>query len=70
MMIREMEARAESLEEGRAEGRQEGALEERQRVAIDMLKESGMSISFIAKISRLSEDEVLGLAREKGITVV
>ena len=74
MMIREMEARAEALEEGRAEGRQEGreegALEERQRVAIDMLKENGMSISFIAKISRLSEDAVLDLARESGIAVV
>ena len=47
--------RQEGLREGRQEGRQERNIE----VASDMLKAGGMSVSFIAQISRLSEEDVL-----------
>ena len=72
MMIREMEAREEAREEGREEGRQEGAMAERERVALNMLRESGpaISVSFIAKMTGFSEDEVMDLAKENGIDLV
>ena len=68
MMIREMEAR----EEAKEEGRQEGAMAERERVALNMLRESGpaISVSFIAKMTGFSEDEVMDLAKENGIDLV
>ena len=64
MMIREMEAREEAREEGREEGRQS--------VALNMLRESGpaISVSFIAKMTGFSEDEVMDLAKENGIDLV
>lgn len=43
------------MEKERQEGRQERSVE----VASDMLKAGGMSVSFIAQISRLSEEDVL-----------
>lgn len=43
------------MEKERQEGRQERNIE----VASDMLKAGGMSVSFIAQISRLSEEDVL-----------
>ena len=72
MMIREMEAREEAREEGREEGRQEGAMAERERVALNMLRESGpaISVSFIAKMTGFSEDEVMDLAKENGIALL
>ena len=64
MMIREMEAREEAREEGREEGRLS--------VALNMLRESGpaISVSFIAKMTGFSEDEVMDLAKENGIALV
>lgn len=43
------------MEKERQEGRQERSVE----VASDMLKAGGMSVPFIAQISRLSEEDVL-----------
>ena len=62
----------EIREEGREEGRQEGAMAERERVALNMLRESGpaISVSFIAKMTGFSEDEVMDLAKENGIDLV
>ena len=63
-----------AIKEIREEGRQEGILEgdmlALERVAINMLKENGQTISFIARMTGLSEDRVLNLARENGIAVV
>ncbi len=58
------------LEKGRMEGAKEefekgiqkGADQERERVAADLVKEGGMSASFIARISKLSEETVWKLA--------
>ena len=47
--------RQEGYWEGYREGRQERNIE----IASDMLKAGGMSVSFIAQISRLSEEDVL-----------
>ena len=49
-------------EEGRAEGRAE--------VAADMIKEGGMSVAFIARMSKLSESDVRNLADSLGISVL
>jgi len=60
-------------EEGRLEGREEGRKEERKErnneVAADLIKEGGMSASFIARISKLSESDVRNLADSLGISV-
>lgn len=62
------------LEKERQEGRQEGAkqkeAEVREQVATDLLKEGGMSASFIARISRLSEEAVRKLAKALGVAVL
>lgn len=58
--------RQEGLREGRQEGRQERNIE----VASDMLKAGGMSVSFIAQISRLSEEAVRKLASTLGIAIL
>ena len=53
-------------EEGRAEGRAEGHAE----VAADMIKEGGMSVAFIARMSKLSESDIRNLADSLGISVL
>ena len=53
------EGRREGQQEGLREGRQEGRQERSVEVASDMLKAGGMSVPFIAQISRLSEEDVL-----------
>ena len=55
----------------REEGREEGDLMARERVALNMLRESGpaVPVSFIAKMTGFSEDEVMDLARENGIAL-
>lgn len=67
------EGRQEGRQEGRREGQQEGRREGRQErnieVASDMLKAGGMSVSFIAQISRLSEEAVRKLASTLGIAI-
>ena len=54
------------MEKERQEGRQERNIE----VASDMLKAGGMSVSFIAQISRLSEEAVRKLASTLGIAIL
>ena len=61
--------RAEGLEKGRAEGRAEGITEDRARVASDMLKKN-LPLSLIKDISLLSEEVILKLAENLGISVV
>ena len=46
-------------QEGYWEGYREGYQERNIEIASDMLKAGGMSVSFIAQISRLSEEDVL-----------
>ena len=58
------------LEMEREEGREEGREERDIEVATDMIKEGGMSVSFIAKISKLSEDAVRKLAQSLGMAVL
>ena len=55
--------------EGYKKGRLEGIDEDRQRVARDMLleKDQPFTIPVIAKISKLSEDIVRGIAASLGI---
>ena len=66
--------RQEGRREGHREGRQEGRLEGRQErnieVASDMLKAGGMSVPFIAQISRLSEETVRKLASTLDIAIL
>ena len=50
--------------------REEGRLEGRAEVAADMIKEGGMTISFIARMSKLSESDVRNLADSLGISVL
>lgn len=50
--------------------RQEGANQERERVASDLLKEGGLTVSFIARISKLSEEAVRKLAKAMGVAVL
>ena len=56
-------------EQERQEGREEGRLERSIDVATDMINEGGMSVSLIAKISRLSEDTVRNLAKSLNIAI-
>ncbi len=60
------EGRKEGLQEGLQKGRKEMAVE----VATDLIKEGGLSASFISKISQLSEDAVRKLAKSMGIAVL
>ena len=57
-------------EEGRIEGFKEGEEKRNNEVAADMIKESGMSVSFIARMSKLSESDVRNLADSLGISVL
>ena len=54
------------LEMEREEGRAEGRIE----VATGMIKEGGMSVSFIARMSKLPEDDIRNLAQSLGIAVL
>ena len=63
------EGRREGRQEGQQEGRREGRQERNIEVASDMLKAGGMSVSFIAQISRLSEEAVRRLASTLGIAI-
>ena len=58
------------MEKERQEGHQEGRQERNIEVASDMLKAGGMSVSFIAQISRLSEEAVRKLASTLGIAIL
>ena len=58
------------LERGREEAKQEGRDERSIEVASDMLKEGNQPVSFIAKISKLSETSVRKLASQMGITTL
>ena len=49
--------------------RQEGREEERIDVASNMIKEGGVSASFIAKVCSLSEDSVHNLAKSLNIAI-
>ena len=57
-------------EQEREEGRKEGERQAYERVAAELLKEGSQSISFIAKISKLSEESVRKLAQSLGIAVL
>ena len=58
------------MEKERQEGRQEGAMEEREKVASTMLKEGGMSASFISRMTQLSEEAVRKIAKALGVAVL
>ena len=62
-------AREEAAMIGREEGRVEGADAEKKRVAAEMLKER-MPMSLIGKISALSEQAIMEIARSLGIEAV
>ena len=62
-----MEGRKEGRMEARMEGRMEGRHERSIEIAKDLLKEEGMTVAFIARISRLSEDVVRDLAKTMGV---
>ena len=49
--------------------REEGQIVKRERVATDMIIEGGVSVSYIARMSKLSEDTVRNLAKSLGIAV-
>ena len=65
---------AEGKREGIAEGKREGAklkdAEVNERVARDLLSEGMTSVSFISRISRLSEDAVRKLAKMMEVAVL
>lgn len=56
-------ARQNSLEEGIEQGREEGEINTRRLLVMNMLAE-GIAPAMIARISGLTEDEVLALAKE------
>lgn len=58
------------MEKERQEGQREGRQERNIEVASDMLKAGGMSVPFIAQISRLSEETVRKLASTLGIAIL
>ena len=58
------------LEKERQEGAKVKEAEVRNQVASDLIKEGGLSASFIARISRLSEDAVRNLAKSLGIALL
>ena len=53
----------EGLEEGREQGREEGRAVEKRQLARNMLAE-GLNLAMVAKISELTEAEVLALVNE------
>ena len=57
-------------QEGYWEEYREGYQERNIEIASDMLKAGGMSVSFIAQISRLSEEAVRKLASTLGIAIL
>ena len=57
-------------QEGYWEGYREGYQERNIEIASDMLKAGGMSVPFIAQISRLSEEAVRKLASTLGIAIL
>ena len=57
-------------EQEREEGAKLKEAEVREQVATDLLKEGGQTISFISRISKLSEDAVRKLAQSLGIAVL
>ena len=69
LYVEKKHARAEGLEEGRAEGRAEGLVEgradERREMAKAMLAD-GDSVEKVARISKLSEEDVLSLKASLG----
>ena len=58
------------LEKERQEAKKEGKKEKAIEVASDLIKEGGLSASFISRISKLSEDTVRNLAKSLGIAVL
>lgn len=64
------EAKQEGREEGIQEGRQMERGERNVEVASDMLKAGNQPVSFIAKISKLSEASVRKLAADLKITTL
>ena len=58
------------LEKERQEAKKEGKKEKAIEVASDLIKEGGLSVSFISRISKLSEDTVRNLAKSLGIAVL
>ena len=62
--------REEAKQEGRIEGKREGRDEMQVEVASDMLKDGTQPISYISKISKLSESAVRKLASQMGITTL
>ena len=59
------DAKKEGFEAGQAQGREE----ERRDIALEML-EDGENLTKIIKYSKLSDEEVLSLAKENGLEVV
>ena len=63
------EGRLEGRNEGRLEGRKEGREERDLEIAAKLIKEGGLSASFISRISDLSVDAVRSLAKSMGTVV-
>ena len=61
---------AEGKREGIAEGAKLNEAEVNERVARDLLREGMTSVSFISRISRLSEDAVRKLAKMMEVAVL
>ena len=61
--------REEGRMEGRMEGRKEGREERDLEIAAKLIKEGGLSASFISRISDLSVDAVRSLAKSMGTVV-
>ena len=57
-------SRQEGLEQGRREGRQEGREEERKAFILNMLQQKA-NISFIAKVTGVSEEEIKQLKNRR-----
>lgn len=62
--------REEAKQEGRIEGKREGRDEMQVEVASDILKDGTQPVSYISKISKLSESAVRKLASQMGITTL
>ena len=56
--------------EGKAEGAMEKEAEVNECVATDLIKEGETSVSFISRISRLSEDTIRKIAKGMGAVVL
>ena len=57
------------MEKERQEGQKEGVKQERERIATKMLKEGGVSVSYISKMTDMPEEAVLHLAETLGIVL-